>query len=327
MPLTSPTATSSVAAGPVRRTESLLGIGLMLGGMFLFAATDAMSKLLVETLPALQVAWARQIGLVICILPLLALRGGSVLRTARPGLQILRGLLTVGSSLLFIIAVRFVPLADAIAVSFVAPLVITVLGALFLGEAVGVRRWTAVAIGFAGAIIVLRPGLGIVDPAALLVLGAAAMFAGRQVVTRLLSDSESTMTMMTYTALAGAVVITVPLPFVWQTPATTQEVLLLVGIALVASGGEYLVILSLRAAESVVVAPAQYSLLIWSTIYGYAIFLDLPDLWTIVGALIIVASSAYTFYREHKVHRAERAGRRAAEAAAPIGRGPAADQS
>lgn len=278
----------------------------MLAGMFIFSAVDAQSKFLVQNLPVVQVAWARQSGMIVPILAIIAFRGVGILRSTQPRLQMLRAVLAVSSSILFIISIRFVPLADAVAVSFVAPLVVTILGAIFLGEPIGIRRWSAVVVGFVGAIIVVRPGLGVIHPAALLVLVAATLFAGRQVITRLLTDNDAILTTMAFTAITGTILLSIPLPFVWQTPETNLEIGLLFGIAAGAAAGEILVIKALQVAQAVVVAPVQYTMLIWSTFYGYLLFADLPDLWTLVGSVIIIASGSYTFYRERQVARRAR---------------------
>ena len=274
--------------------------------MFLFSAVDTQAKFLTETLHPIQIVWSRQLGLLIGVLILLAVRGVSVLRTRHPGLQILRGCLAASSAALFIAGVSFVPLADAVAVSFVAPFIVTVLGALTLREPVGLRRWAAVAIGFLGAMIVIRPGLGVIHPAVMLVLAAAALFALRQILSRVLSGSDRTMTTIAYTALVGSLVLTGPLPFVWQWPTETIEIVLLASIAILAALAELLVIKALEVAQAVVVAPVQYTLLLWGTMYGYLVFSQLPDLWTWVGALIIVATGFYTLHRERMVARERR---------------------
>ncbi len=267
-------------------------------GMFLFAAVDAQAKLLTLTLHPVQIVWFRQLGLLFGVVILLSLQGGSLLRTQFPGLQILRGFLAVGSATLFVIAVSFVPLADAVAVAFVAPFIVTVLGALILREPVGARRWIAVTIGFIGAMIVIRPGLGVIHPAVLLVLVAAVLFALRQILSRALSSSDRTITTVAYTALVGSLLLTLPLPFIWQWPSTNTEIMLLASIAVLAAMAELLVIKALETAQAVVVAPVQYSMLVWGTMYGYLLFSQLPDLWTWIGALIIVGTGIYTFNRE-----------------------------
>ena len=280
------------------RSTGLIGIAYIALGFFVFAGVDTQAKLLTETLHPIQVVWARQSGLLFVVLLMLSMRGPAILRTDYPVLQIGRGILAALSAGLFITAISFVPIADAIAVSFVAPFFVTVLAALILRESVGVRRWTAIAIGFLATLIILRPGLGVVHPAAMLVVLAAFVFALRQVVSRYLSGSDRTMTTLAYTSLAGSALITLALPFVWVWPTTQTEIVLLVTIAVLAAFGEFLIVKALELTEAVVLAPLQYTLLIWGTMYGVFVFGEIPDIWTTLGALIIVATGLYTFHRE-----------------------------
>lgn len=273
----------------------------MAGGMFLFAAVDTHAKFLTETLHPLQIVWFRQLGLLLGILVVLAFRGVTILRTQHLGLQITRGAMAVGSASIFIFAVSFVPLVDAIAVTFVAPFMVTLIGAVVLREPVGIRRWTAVALGFVGVLIVTRPGLGVVHPAVLLILVAALLFAIRQILSRVVAEKDHIVTTVAYTALVGSAIMTVPLPFVWEWPSTNLEVSLLVSMALLAAIAETLVIKALDVADAVVVAPVHYSIIIWATIYGFLVFGQLPDLWTWVGASIIVGMGLFTLHREWRI--------------------------
>jgi len=273
-----------------RRNDSGLGIALMATGMFLFSLVDTQGKFLTDTLHPVQIVWSRQLGLVLGVLVVLAYRGVSILRTSNPALQIARGTMAAGSATLFIFAVSYVPLADAVAVSFVAPFIVTLLGALVLREPVGIRRWAAVSIGFLGTLVIIRPGLGAIHPAVMLVIAAAALFALRQVLSRVLSGGDRTVTTVAYTALTSSLILSVPLPFVWVWPTENIQFILLFSKAL-------------EVAQAVVVAPLHYTIMIWSTCWGFLVFGDLPDIWTWVGALIIVASGAYTLHRERVVSR------------------------
>jgi len=293
---------------PPKRPDNMRGLILMALGFFLFAAADAQTKVLSTSLHPFQIVWTRQTGLLFGVLVMLALKGPGILKTAYPALQLTRGGLAVLSATLFVFAVRYVPLADAVAVSFIAPFIVTVLGAIFLKERVGARRWTAIGIGFLGTLIVVRPGMGTVHPAALLVVLAATFFAARQVLSRRLAASDRTETTISYTAIASVALLSLPLPFVWQTPSTLQQGLLLLGMATCAGLGELLVIKALEIALAVVVAPVHYSLILWSTFYGWVIFDQLPDQWTIVGSLIIVATGLYVLNRERLLMRAARRG-------------------
>ena len=267
-------------------------------GMFLFSGVDTMGKFLTETVHPIQIVWFRQLGLFLGVLVLIGVQGRSILSTANPKLQIGRGVLAACSATLFIFAVGYVPLADAVAITFVAPFMVTVMGALILREPVGLRRWSAVIVGFLGTLIVIRPGIGVIHPAALLLIVAATAFALRQVLSRILAGTDRTRTTVAYTAIVSWSLLTLPLPFVWETPSSVLVLGLLLAMAVLAALAEILVIMALDAAQAVVVAPVQYSLLIWGTFYGFVVFGQFPDGWTWLGAAIIVATGLYTLNRE-----------------------------
>lgn len=267
-------------------------------GMFLFAAVDAQAKLLTENFHPIQITWIRQFGLLLGVAVFLALRGVNVLKTKKPGLQILRGTIAGLSPTLFVTAVAYVALADAVAVSFVAPFMVTLMAGLILREPVGWRRWLAISIGFGGALIVIRPGLGVMHPAVGLVFLAAALFAVRQIISRHITQFDSVGTTIAYTAIASTAVLTIPLPFVWVWPDNARDIALLASVAVMASFGELLVIKALEVAQAVAIAPIQYTLLVWGTLYGIVLFGDFPDAWTSLGAIIIVATGLYTLQRE-----------------------------
>ncbi|WP_254442548.1 DMT family transporter [Ruegeria arenilitoris] len=283
---------------PERQTDSMRGIALMAFGMFLFSAVDTMGKFLTETVHPIQIVWFRQLGLFLGVVVLISIQGTGVLSSKNPKLQIGRGALAACSATLFIVGVSYVPLADAVAITFVAPFIVTVMGALILREQVGIRRWSAVVIGFLGTLIVIRPGMGVIHPASILLIVAASAFAMRQVLSRILAGEDRTRTTVAYTAIVSWGLLTLPLPFVWQTPSSGLDLVLLLGMAVLAAAAEVLVIMALDAAQAVVVAPVQYSLLIWGTIYGFFVFGQLPDSWTWLGAAIIVATGLYTLNRE-----------------------------
>jgi len=243
------------------------------------------------------------LGLFFGVCVLIAVRGTVILRTPKPHLQILRGIVAAGSATLFIVAINYVPLADAIAVSFVAPFLVTVLGALILKEPVGMRRWAAVAIGFFGMIVVIRPGLGVFHPAIFLVFVAAVFFAIRQLVSRWLSGVDPIVTTVAYTALVSFAIVSVLQPFVWITPDSSRVMWLVIGMSASAAIGEIFIIRALDIAHSVALAPMHYTLIIWGTIYGFFVFGDLPDQWTLLGCAIIVVSGLYTTYREYVVKK------------------------
>lgn len=298
--------TQSEQPSSPRRTDSLRGIALMTLGMFLFSGVDTMGKFLTDTVHPIQIVWFRQTGLFLGVLVLIGIQGRSVLSSTNPKLQIGRGVLAACSATLFIFGVAYVPLADAVAITFVAPFMVTVMGALILREPVGVRRWSAVIIGFIGTLIVIRPGLGVIHPAALLLIVAATAFALRQVLSRILAGEDRTRTTVAYTAIVSWSLLSLPLLFIWQTPSSPLEFVLLTAMAVFAAIAEILVIMALDAAQAVVVAPVQYSLLLWGTLYGFFVFGQLPDGWTWLGAVIIVATGLYTLNRERLALRARK---------------------
>jgi len=255
----------------------------MFGAMFMFAIGDMFAKLLTDTFHPVQIIWFRQSGLLLGVIILLLLKGPTILRSAQPSLQLLRGTLVVGSSLAFVFAVRYVELADATAASFVAPFFVTMLGAFWLKEKVGVRRWLAVLIGFIGALIITRPGMGVIHPSVLLVVIAAALF--------------SAVTTVAYTALTASLLISLALPFYWQLPTSSFHWLVLFAMAVVAGLAEVLVIKALEIAEAARVAPIHYTIIIWATLWGYLVFGQLPDGWTLLGTIIIIAAGLYTLER------------------------------
>ncbi len=272
----------------------------MLTGMFLFAAVDTGAKFLTEDLHPIQIAWTRQLGLLAGAILLIAMHGRSVVKTSHPRLQLLRGLLAASSATLFIAGVTYVPLADAVAVTFIAPFMVTIMGAFILREPVGARRWIAVFLGFVGTLIVIRPGMGVIHPAAFLIVIAAASFAVRQIISRALSDTDRTTTTVVYTALVGSTLLTLPLAFVWVTP-DSEQLKILIGIAVLAAVAEICVIKALEVAMAVVVSPIHYSMMIWGTFYGFVVFGQLPDMWTVVGASVIISTGLYMLRREYLI--------------------------
>ncbi len=279
------------------------GLGYMALGMFLFSAVDTQAKFLTDSLDPIQIVWSRQLGLFIGVVVMIAMRGRSVLHSANPLLQMSRGVLATGSAVIFIIAITYVPLADAVAVTFVAPFFVTALGAIILREHVGIRRWSAIAVAFVGMLIVIRPGMGVFHPAMGLVVVAAFLFAMRQILSRLLSGSDGTATTVAYTAITSTLLLTLPLPFVWTMPSGGMEWTILVAISILAAFAEISVIRALELAQAVALAPIHYTLLIWGTFYGWAVFGQFPDSWTWIGAAVIVVTGIYTLNRERQLMR------------------------
>ena len=303
-----PTHPSPIASQPAqqdaRTTQNIKGALLMMLAMFIFSAVDTLAKLLSSDFHVLQIVWTRQLGLLVCVLVLLAVKGRQLFRTHYLPLQLLRGLVAIGSAVLFIMAISYVPLADAITVTFIAPFVVTIASSWLLKEQIGIYRWSAVAIGFIGTLIVLRPGLASFHPALLLALIAAILFALRQIISRYIGSHDSTMTTIVYTALIGFGVLSLPLLFVFEMPTQPKHIALMAAMAILAALGEILVIKALEVALAVAVAPIHYTILIWGSLYGYFVFGHIADFWTWLGAGVIICSGLFTLYREYLRSRA-----------------------
>jgi drug/metabolite transporter (DMT)-like permease len=231
-----------------------------------------------------------------------------------PRLQLLRGLGVVGSALAFTAAVQALPLAEATAINFVSPAFITALSIVFLGEQVGWRRWTAIVVGLIGVLIVIRPGSGALQAAAVFPLLTAASWACAVVVTRRMAAGDPPATTLLWSAGVGMAVLSLLVPFVWV-PPTWGEVGLGFLIGAVSTAGHGLVVLAYRVAQASVLAPFSYAQLLTSTLLGLVMFGAVPDGWTLLGAAVIVASGLYTAHRERLRARL----RRQAAAAGPAG--------
>jgi drug/metabolite transporter (DMT)-like permease len=277
----------------------LWGILLMVLSIFVLSLMDVCAKWLSAELPVTQISWARYFGhLAIMTVLLWPRRGAALLRTGRPKLQIFRSLLLLACTLLFFTAIGYMPLADAVAVSFVSPLLVTALSVPLLSEKVGLRRWAAVAIGFAGAMVVIRPGLGVMHWAAGLVLVMALAFALYQITTRMLSETEDPTTTLFYSALVGTVVLTAVVPFQWHAPGSALSWALMGTLGVLGGVGHFMLIKAHNLAPVAVLAPLMYLALPWNTLFGLVFFGDFPDFWTLAGAGILIATGIYILYRE-----------------------------
>jgi drug/metabolite transporter (DMT)-like permease len=284
------------------RAESMLpAIGLVLLSVALFSIMDALSKILATRLDAIEIVWGRYLVILALLAPLVA-RDPRSLVSARPALQAVRGICLFGSAVLFIAGLAFLPLADASAIAFASPLVVTALSIPILREQVGIRRWSAVAAGFVGVLIVIRPGSGAFDPAALLPLLSAACWALSIVLTRRMGHHDKPLTTLLYSTLVGLVLSGAALPFVWR-PTDLADWTLIAAMGGLNAGGQYFLIAGLIRGAASLLAPFTYSQIVWSTLLGYVIFGALPTVWTWSGAALIVASGVYIAHRE-RVRRA-----------------------
>ena len=273
------------------------GILWMLLAMLLAVAGNTLNKTLAQTISVPQLVWARVVFQMVLVTLVLGRRLPRVMVTRRLNLQLVRSFVLICGTILWVYGLRLLPLADVTAILFVAPILVTALSAPLLGEGVSHRQWIGVVLGFAGALVIIRPGGGIMQLAALFPLGTAFFFALYQITTRQLSRTDPPMTTLFYTGLLGALVMSIAVPFFWVTPVTV-EWLLLVMLGVLGGANHYCIIKALEAAPAATVAPFANSILIWATLSGFLFFDHLPDAWTVVGAAIIAFSGLFIARQE-----------------------------
>jgi drug/metabolite transporter (DMT)-like permease len=277
--------------------EPLKAILLAVIATVLFGSSDTISKYLSGTLPIVEFIWIRYVLFLVMAMFLVGRLPRRSIRARNPGLQVVRGLCVVGSSVLFVYGVRQMTMAQATTISFLSPLLVTVLSIPLLGETVGPRRWAAVGAGLLGMLVVVRPGMGGFQPAALFGVASSACWALALIITRKIAVSDAPQTTVLWSAGIGTAVLTVMVPFEAVWPNLRQLGLSLV-LGTLASGGQWLVILAHRLAPASLLAPFFYTQLLWATALGFLVFGNLPDEWTLTGACIIIASGLYTAHRE-----------------------------
>jgi len=280
----------------------LIGIALMCGALFCFAILDTTAKWLTGHLPTLQVVWARYAShFAIGFLFVNPWTVKGLFETRRPWLQLGRSALLFLSTAINFISLNFLQLDETTAIMFTTPFFIALFAGPILGEWIGWRRWIAILIGFAGALVVIRPGTGALHPTAFLSLAGACCYALYNISTRALAPYDSTQTTITYSALVGVLVASLPLPWVWQTPTEPLVIGGMVTVGLFGLIGHTFLIIAHRYAPAGVLAPFIYFQIVWVSVTSFAVFGHIPHFWTIVGALIVIASGLYLLYREKKM--------------------------
>ncbi len=269
--------------------------------MALIPLLNASAKYLSRDYAIPEIVWARYAGHFFYMLIAFAPRRGvRLLITARPVMQLLRSTLLFASTALYFTAISYVPLPTAAAISFTGPFIVTLLAPAVLGEAVGLRRWASVGFGFTGALVIVRPGLDANHWAAFLVFGSATTSALYQLFTRKLAAHDAAEISITYIALAGFVLASAILPFYWRMPASLLDALLFIGLGVFGGFGHYFIVRAYELAPAPVVMPFNYGQLLGAALLSYTVFGEFPDLWTWLGAAIIVASSIYMIYGEKR---------------------------
>ena len=275
---------------------------LNLSAWVMLPIMDGFAKYLSSTIPILQITWSRYFFTVIFVLPIMLIFYRKNFKwTEQPKLQLIRGLLLFCANILFFYSISVISLAKALTLAFIAPLIVTILSPILLGEKVGLRRWAAVITGFIGSLIVLRPGFVEINLASIAALGTGFLYGIYLIVTRKLHDADHPLLTLLLTGVVGAIIGSSIMPAVWVQPTITDWYMML-AIGFFASIGHLLLILSLRYADASKLAPFGYFEIITNIILGYYVFKDFPDLWTFLGLFIIVSSGIYIFRREIKVN-------------------------
>jgi len=278
------------------------GIVFMLLAILLFTAMDAAAKGLIDRYPVAQVVWVRFFGQVLIVALLLRGRITVTLRTRHPWLHLVRSACQLGATGFFFASLPHIGLAEATALTDISPVLITLGAALFLGERLGPRRIIGVVVALCGALIVIRPGLGVFTPAAVLPLCAAVCYTVNVLLTRRLGPTESAWTPMLLAALFGAVVSGLTLPFVWQ-PVAAVDLPLFVLIGCLGTGAQLCLIRAFTLAEAGAVAPFAYVGILFATGWGIVLYDEWPDAPTVIGALVIVGAGLYVWHRETRANR------------------------
>ena len=277
------------------------GIVFMLAAVACFVVMDALIKWLSATYPTLQVVFFRSLFALVPIAVLIAQQGGIArLRTGRPGLHALRCIVGFGSMLCFFHAFRVMPLADVIAIGFAAPLFVTALSVPLLKEKVGVRRWSAVVVGFVGVLIMVRPGADIFEVGAGIALLGTVLYSLAMILMRDLGRTDSTAAITFYFTMSGTIVAGLAMPFTWVQPAGFDWALLIL-VGLIGGVAQLLMTQAFRLTPVAVIAPFDYTAMLWGTALGYMVWGEVPDALLWVGAAIVAASGLYIVYRETRL--------------------------
>ena len=274
---------------------------LNLSAWVMLPIMDGFAKYLSSTLPVLQITWSRYFFTIVITLPIMLFFFRKNLTwTEQPKLQLIRGLLLFCANILFFYSISIISLAKALTLAFIAPLIVTALSPVLLGEKVGFRRWAAVVTGFIGSLIVIRPGFVELNLASIAALGTGVLYGFYLIITKKLHDSDNPLLTLLLTGIVGAILGTMILPTVWVQP-TISEWYMMFGIGFFASLGHLLLILSLKYADASKLAPFGYFEIVTNLIIGYYIFNHFPDNWTFFGLFIIISSGIYIFRREIQI--------------------------
>lgn len=288
---------------PLPSRVPLKALLALFGSTIVFACLDTTAKAASYHLPVIEVSWFRYvINLVMAAMVLNPISSPGAWRFRRPGLQIIRSLLLTAMTLANFSALHYLQVAEVTSIGFLSPMVITLLSVLFLHETIGIRRVVAILAGFSGVLLITQPGFGTFHPAMLLAL--ASMLSGSiyTLVTRHLATRVDPGSLVISLAAVPSLLLVPPLLVVWQTPSTPFVWGMLIFMGAAGGFGHFLVMTAHRFASAAALAPYGYIQLVWTVISGYLVFADVPSVWTIAGAGVVIASGLYLLHRERVVH-------------------------
>lgn len=303
----SPVSSDSIETGgnPAARRQRFVAIGLFMLALACFCFLDTIAKWLAPRIGPLETTWARYMASVLCVsLVLNPWTAPGISRTSRPWLQFWRSLALFGSTLFNFLALMHLQLAETMSIGFLAPLIVALAAGPLMGEWVGPRRLAAIGVGFVGVLVMVRPGLGGMHWAAALSLCGVCCNASYVLLTRALAAHDSSNTTMFYSGIAGVVLLTPLMPFIWVQPEGWHVWALMLLFGAFGALGHWFFILAFRRAPAPVLAPFGYVQIILMVALGYAVFGDVPDRWTVIGSAIVIASGLYLLHRERVTGRA-----------------------
>ncbi|HQS10482.1 MAG: EamA family transporter [Rhizobiales bacterium 24-66-13] len=284
-----------------RRDSTLAGIGLMCLAVVCFALCDATAKWLSGHINVFMVVWARYVvQLVLALVLFNPWTVPGLMRTRRPWLQLFRSALLFACTALNFCALQYLQLDQTVSIMFSTPFFVALFAGPMLGEWIGVRRWAAILVGFAGIILVARPGVGGIHPAALLMLAAAVCYSLYGITTRMLAATDASQTTLVYSSLVGALAASVPLFWMWETPREPLVLGAMLELGAVVGAGHFLLILAHARAPAATLSPFIYTQIISMIILGWLLFGNLPNAWTLTGAAVVVSSGIYLLLQERR---------------------------
>lgn len=281
--------------------QRLVGIGLMMIAFLLFSLLDTTAKWLNHLIPTPQTVWARYTFSVLFVL--VVINPGTkpgVLKTKKPVLQFWRSMFLFISTLLNFIAINYLQLSQTISIAFAAPLIVALLSGPLLGEHVSRDRLIAIIVGFIGVLVVARPGFGGIHPIAILSIIGVVCYAMYVVMTRHLAAHDSTETTLVYSGMVGAILLTPVMFWIWRNPPDLFSALMMGALGLYAAVGHFALIRAHRFTPAYILTPFIYTQLIWMSLFGYLVFGDVPDRFTLIGGTIVIGSGLYLLMRERR---------------------------